>query len=55
MKILFSFLPNQEQQDKLLEEFPDVEFIFHKGLNEELVKVSGISSYIWGRHRIASS
>jgi len=42
MKILFSFLPKQEQRDKLLEQFPDVEFVFQKGLNEDVLKSSQI-------------
>lgn len=42
MKILFSFLPKQEQRDKLLKQFPDVEFIFQKGLNEEVLKSSQV-------------
>lgn len=42
MKILFTFLPKQEQRDKLLKQFPDVEFVFQKGLNEEVLKSSQI-------------
>lgn len=42
MKVLFSFLPKQEQQDKLLEQFPDAEFVFQKGLNEEVLKSSQV-------------
>lgn len=42
MEILFSFLPKQEQQDELLVNFPDVEIVFHKGLNEEALKSSQI-------------
>ena len=42
MKILFSFLPKQEQQDELIEKFPNAEFIFQKGLNEEVLKSSQI-------------
>ncbi|WP_277587005.1 D-2-hydroxyacid dehydrogenase [Psychrobacillus antarcticus] len=42
MKILFSFLPKQEQQDELISTFPDAEFIFQKGLNEEILKLSQI-------------
>lgn len=38
MEILFSFLPKQEQQEALQAKFPNVEFVFHKGLNEELLK-----------------
>ncbi|MFJ7828200.1 D-2-hydroxyacid dehydrogenase [Psychrobacillus sp. NPDC096623] len=42
MKILFSFLPKQEQQDDLIRKFPDAEFVFQKGLNEELLNSSQI-------------
>jgi phosphoglycerate dehydrogenase-like enzyme len=42
MKILFSFLPKSEQQANLLEEFPEVEFIFHKGLDENELKSADI-------------
>ena len=38
MEILFSFLPKQEQQEALQAQFPNEEFIFHKGLNEDLLK-----------------
>lgn len=42
MNVLFSFLPKQEQQDELVTNFPDAEFIFQKGLNEELLKSASI-------------
>ena len=42
MNILFSFLPKQEQQDELVRKFPDAEFVFQKGLNEEQLKTSQI-------------
>lgn len=42
MKILFSFLPKQEQQDDLLRKFPNEEFVFQKGINEEVLKSSQI-------------
>lgn len=42
MKILFSFLPKQEQQDELIRKFPNAEFVFQKGLNEELLRSSQI-------------
>ena len=42
MKILFSFLPKQEQQDNLITKFPDAEFIFQKRLNEEALKTSQV-------------
>jgi len=42
MNILFSFLPKQEQQDELVRKFPDAEFVFQKGLNEEKLKTSQI-------------
>ena len=42
MKILFSFLPKQEQQDELVNKFPDAEFVFQKGLNEEALKAAQI-------------
>ena len=42
MKILFSLLLKPELQAKLLEEFPEVEFIFHKGLDENELKSADI-------------
>lgn len=42
MKILFSFLPKQEQQDDLLRKFPNAEFVFQKGINEEVLKSTQI-------------
>lgn len=42
MNVLFSFLPKQEQKDELVTNFPDAEFIFQKGLNEELLKSASI-------------
>lgn len=42
MKILFSFLPKQEQQDDLVSKFPEVEFIFQKGLDVEILKTTQI-------------
>ena len=42
MNILFSFLPKQEQQDELVKKFPHAEFIFQRGLNEELLKSASI-------------
>lgn len=42
MKILFSFLPKPDQQTKLAEEFPHVQFIFQKTLDEEALKTTDI-------------
>lgn len=42
MKILFSFYPKQDQQTSLKEKFPQAEFIFHKPLDEEVLKTADI-------------
>ncbi|WP_391117267.1 D-2-hydroxyacid dehydrogenase [Psychrobacillus sp. L3] len=42
MKILFSFLPNPDQQSNLIEEFPNAEFIFQKPFDEETLKTADI-------------
>lgn len=42
MKILFSFLPKEEQRLGLIDRFPQVDFIFHKGLNENELKTASV-------------
>ncbi|MER2006669.1 MAG: D-2-hydroxyacid dehydrogenase [Psychrobacillus sp.] len=42
MKVLFSFLPKEEQQLKLTNQFPQIDFIFQKGLNEKELETADI-------------
>lgn len=42
MKILFSFLPKSEQQQSLVEKFPEMQFFFRNDLDEELLKSAQI-------------
>lgn len=42
MKILFSFLPKSDQQTKLVEKFPEIEFTFQKSFDEENLKLADI-------------
>ncbi|GGA45877.1 D-2-hydroxyacid dehydrogenase [Psychrobacillus lasiicapitis] len=42
MKILFSFYPKRDQQTRLIENFPQAEFIFQKPLDEEALKTADI-------------
>lgn len=42
MKVLFSFLPKEEQQLSLTNRFPQVDFIFQKGLNEDELETTDV-------------
>lgn len=42
MKVLFSFLPKEEQQVKLTNQFPQIDFIFQKGLNENELETADV-------------
>ena len=46
MRALFTFLPKEEQQLSLINRFPQVEFVFQKGLNErDIVNAEIIVTY----------
>jgi len=42
MEILFSLLPNEKLQEKLVQHYPQVDFFFQKGLNEEKLRTAEV-------------